>query len=169
MDNVHFELLNSNNEKQFYDLAGEYLPGSSHEKMRKYAAVFPELFIALMLGSEVIGAAFGWHRKLEHHDDDSFVLDGIAIKHEYLRSGYGRQLLSAFEKAAKNYGGSAVSVGSAGGYVEKFYIACGYTPKEYKVWTNSTPEIEKTFDSLQDYYSYKRTDPDGFVVMAKEL
>lgn len=168
MDNVHFDLLNSNNEKQFYDLAGEYLPGSSPEKMRKYAAVFPELFIALMLGSEVIGAAFGWHRKPEHNDD-SFVLDGIAVKHGYTRSGYGRQLLSAFEKAAKNYGAETVSVGSAGGYVEKFYIACGYTPKEYKVWKNSAPEIEKTFDSLQDYYSYNRTDPDGFVVMAKEL
>lgn len=168
MDNVHFDLLNSNNEKQFYDLAGEYLPGSSPEKMRKYAAVFPELFIALMLGSEVIGAAFGWHRKPEHNDD-SFVLDGIAVKHGYTRSGYGRQLLSAFEKAAKNYGAETVSVGSAGGYVEKFYIACGYTPKEYKVWKNSAPEIEKTFDSLQDYYSYNRTDPNGFVVMAKEL
>lgn len=168
MDIVHFELLNSNNEQQFYDLAGDYLPGSSPEKMRKYADVFPELFIALMLGSEVVGVAFGWHRKPEHNDD-SFVLDGIAVKHGYTRSGYGRQLLSAIEKAAKNYGAETVSVGSAGGYVEKFYIACGYTPKEYKVWKNGAPEIEKTFDSLQDYYSYNRTDPNGFVVMAKEL
>ena len=124
--------LNEQNRHQFYELAREYLPGNSPGKMDRYSAIFPQLFIAIMNDREMIGVAFGWDRKTEHPDDNSFVLDGIAVKSGYMRCGYGRQLLTAFEIAARNYGAPSVSVGSAGGYVEKFYLACGYTPREYK-------------------------------------
>ncbi len=53
-------LLNKKNEKEFFALAAEYLPGSDQDKMREFAAIFPEAFIALMDGDEVIGLDFGW-------------------------------------------------------------------------------------------------------------
>lgn len=78
-------------------------------------------------------------------------------------------LLSEFEKAAAGYGKSAVSLGSAEGYAEKFYISFGYFPAEYKVWKNGAPCVKKVFADMADYLSYKRCDGDGFVVMRKKL
>ncbi len=169
MENLELHFLNENNEKDFYALAAQYLPGSSQDKMKKYAAVFPKAFIALIHDQEVIGVAFGWHRRIEFPEDDSFELNGIAIKYEYEKKGYGKILLKAFEEAARDYGACAVSLGSAEGYVEKFYLDCGYIPKEYKVWNNSVPMVEKVFGDIDEYYSYQRKSGDGFVVMEKEL
>lgn len=169
VENPVCTLLNENNEKDFYALAVQYLPGSSQEKMKKYAAIFPKAFIALTLGCEVIGIVFGWDRRIEFPEDNSFILDGIAVKYEYEKRGYGKILLKAFEKAAGSYGASAVSLGSAGGYVEKFYMECGYIPKEYKVWKNGAAEVEKVFDDVEEYYAYQRKSDDGFVVMEKKL
>ena len=69
----------------------------------------------------------------------------------------------------KEYGAPSVSLGSAGGYVEKFYIDCGYTPTEYKVWENGASVVEKRFDTIEDYYTYSRKNEDGFVVMCKKI
>ena len=54
------------------------------------------------------------------------------------------------------------------GDVEKFYISCGYTPTEYKVWENGAPCLKRVFVGLEDYASYDRQG-DGFVVMRKEI
>lgn len=78
-------------------------------------------------------------------------------------------LLREFERAAAGYGKAAVSLGSAEGYVEKFYISCGYFPAEYKVWENGIPQIKKVFSHMEDYLLYQRGNEDGFVVMRKVL
>lgn len=161
--------LNGENSAGFYSLAAEYLPDSSREKMRERAEIFPRAFIALEHSGEVVGVCFGWARKLDAPEDNSFVLDGIAVRQDFQKKGYGKILLDAFEKAAAEYGYSVVSVGSAGGYVEKFYMDCGFIPKEYKVWENGSPKVEKTFSSAADYFSYKRKNADGFVVMEKKI
>ena len=100
---------------------------------------------------------------------DDFELNGIAVRWDRQRKGYGRQLLRAFEQAAAAYGSPEVSVGSAGGYVETFYMDCGYQPVEYKVWQDGRPVVEKTFSGVSDYRSYVRKTQDGFVVMRKSL
>lgn len=161
--------LNEENSAGFYGLAAEYLPDSSLEKMRERAEIFPKAFIALEHNGEVIGVCFGWARKLDAPKDSSFVLDGIAVRQDFQKKGHGKTLLGAFEKAASGYGYSLISVGSAGGYAEKFYTNCGFIPKEYKVWENGSAKAEKTFSSAADYFSYKRKDADGFVVMEKEI
>lgn len=166
---MEYELLNKDNAKEFYDLAAEYLPDSNQDKMKEYAVIFPKAFIALVQNHEIIGVVFGWDRKLEHPEDNSFVLDGIAIKYVYEKRGYGKILLKAFEESARGYGASVVSLGSAGGYVEKFYMDCGYLPKEYKVWDNGVAVTEKVFESINDYKTYQRKSVDGFVVMEKKL
>lgn len=166
---IRLVYLNEENSAGFYSLAAEYLPGSSLEKMRERAEIFPKAFTALEHNDEVIGVCFGWARKLDAPEDRSFVLDGIAVRQDFRKKGYGKILLDAFEKAAMGYGYSLISVGSAGGYVEKFYMNCGFIPKEYKVWENGSPKVEKTFSSAADYFSYKRKNADGFVVMEKEI
>lgn len=159
--------LNEKNSVGFYGLAAEYLPDSSPEKMRERSELFPEAFIALERDGQVIGVCFGWARGLDVHEDKSFVLDGIAVKSDFQKNGYGKILLDAFEKAVSGYGYSLISVGSAGGYVEKFYIDCGFIPKEYKVWEGRSPKVEKAFENMADYVSYERKNSNGFVVMEK--
>lgn len=166
---IRLVYLNGENSAGFYSLAAEYLPDSNREKMRERAEIFPKAFIASEYDGEVVGVCFGWARGLDAFGDESFVLDGIAVKSDFRKKGYGKILLDAFEKAAAEYGYSLISVGSAGGYVEKFYMNCGFIPKEYKVWENGSSKVEKTFLSAADYFSYKRKNADGFVVMEKKL
>lgn len=153
----------------FYVLAAEYLPGSDVQKMRRFEKLYPEAFLVMLLEEKVIGAAFGWPRRWADPEDESFTLDGIAVRVEYQNKGFGKQLLTAFESAAARYGAPCVSVGSAGGYVERFYIENGYVPKQYKVWDDEGPVVEKVFESMEDYASYVRKDEDGFVVMEKRI
>lgn len=161
--------LTQDTEQAFYRLVNEYLPDSDPAQLQEYVILFPKAFLVLLENEEVIGVAFGWHRKLTVPKDDSFVLNGIAVRHDRQRNGYGKQLLHAFELAAKEYGTPAVSLGSASGYVENFYIDCGYTPTEYKVWKNGAPIVERQFTDMNDYQTYSRRNKDGFVVMQKSL
>lgn len=167
MSPIEVVYLNGENSAQFFGLAAEYLPGSSPEKMRERSKRFPKAFIALDRHGKLIGVCFGWARGLD--EDRSFVLDGIAVMSDFQKKGYGKILLAAFEKAASGYGYSLISVGSAGGYVEKFYMGCGFIPKEYKVWEGESPKVEKEFENTQDYFLYERKNSDGFVVMEKNL
>lgn len=169
MEQVKITPLTPDTEPAFYSLVEEYLPDSDPTQLAEYAKLFPKAFLVLLQDAEVIGVAFGWHRKLQVSEDDSFVLNGIAVRHDRQKNGYGKHLLHAFEQSAKEYGAPAVSLGSAGGYVEKFYIDCGYTPTEYKVWENGVPIVEKQFANMEEYYSYSRKETDGFIVMCKEL
>lgn len=169
MRQIEIVYLNEKNSAGFYDLAAEYLPGSSMKKMRERSELFLEAFIALEHEGDVIGVCYGWARKLDVREDRSFVLDGIAIKSDFQKNGYGKILLDAFEKVVSGYGYYLISVGSAGGYVEKFYIDCGFIPKEYKVWQGESPKVEKTFENTTDYFLYERKNSDGFVVMEKRV
>lgn len=161
--------LDRDNEKEFYQIVREYLPDSDMDKLPERAVLYPKAFVVLLLNHRVIGVAFGWPRKLDVPEDNSFTLDGIAVSESYHRNGYGRALLKAFEKAVYNYGFSKVSVGSAGGYVEKFYMGCGYVPIQYKVYLDNRIVIEKVFENITDYRMYQRKNADGFVVMEKHL
>lgn len=165
------EVLRLNHELSdaFYALAAEYLPGSDVQKMQKFVRMYPETFLVMLLERKVIGAAFGWPRRWADPEDESFTLDGIAVRAEHQKKGYGKQLLAAFESAAARYGAPCVSVGSAGGYVERFYIENGYVPKQYKVWDDNGPVVEKVFEGIEDYASYERKNENGFVVMEKRI
>ena len=162
-------LLSPEYEEEFYCFTAEYLPDSDPERLRKFAAEYPKAFLLLIKENELIGAAFGRDRSRQFPEDNSFELCGIAVRYDHQRRGYGSMLLREFEKAAAGYGKAAVSLGSAEGYAEKFYISCGYFPTEYKVWKNGVPRVKKVFGDIEDYLSYQRDGGDGFVVMRKEL
>lgn len=168
MSSLVSTVLTSPDIPRFFAISAEYLPHSSHERMRRFVTLYPEAFRLLMLEGEIIGICYGWFRRHFAPEDPSFTLDGICILSDYQRRGYGTQLLYAFEEAARSYGAPSVSVGS-GLEAEPFYIACGYAPKEYKCWTDGKPMIEHTYTSLEDYRTYQRQNPDGFVVLEKAL
>ena len=169
MDIVTFGKLGNGQKELYYAFCAEYLPGSEPEKMKRYEKMFPEAFLAVTENDEIIGAAFGWSREIEFPDDTSFALDGIAVRYDFWKNGIGSRLLEHFEKAAELYGAKSVSVGSAGGYVENFYINRGYIPRCYKLWIDDKPVIAKKFNGMTDYYSYEREDDGGFVVMEKQV
>lgn len=169
LNQINITPLTEKNKAAFYQLVNEYLPDSDPARLQEYNPLFPKAFLVMLENGKVIGVAFGWHRKLQFPEDDSFVLNGIAVRQDRQKHGYGKQLLQTFELAAKEYGASTVSLGSAGGYVEKFYIDCGYSPTEYKIWENGTPVLKKSFTSMKEYETYSRGNEDGFVVMKKEL
>lgn len=160
-------LLPSDTER-FYTLAAEYLPDSDPERIRHFAAVYPQFYQTLRLDGRIIGICYGWFRRHFAPEDPSFTLDGICIEYDHWRQGYGTKLLHSFEDAARSCGAQVVSVGS-GLDSEPFYIACGYLPKEYKVWADGKPVIEHVFSGLEDYRTYRRQGPDGFVVLEKNL
>lgn len=166
MQVVNVVLLDEGIKTAFISLVREYLPGSDEEKIKKHAERYPKTFLALMMKEEVIGVAFGWPRSLDVPGDNSFTLDGIAIKEEFQKNGYGKLLLDEFEKNVKEYGFSLIGVGSAGGYVEKFYMKNGYIPKMYKVYEESGITVAEIFETVEAYYNCQR-ETDGFVVMEK--
>ena len=168
MESIRIAPLQMADADRFYALAAEYLPDSDPERLHRFAAVYPEAYQVIRLDGRIIGVCYGWFRRHFVPEDPSFTLDGICIEYDHWRKGYGRQLLAAFEKAAHSYGAPAVSAGS-GLDSEAFYIACGYTPKEYKVWLGGVTVIEHVYTSLEDYRTYQRQNPDGFVVMEKTL
>ena len=154
------------NTERFFALAAEYLPDSDPKRIRHFIGVYPDAYRTLLLDGRLIGLCYGWFRRHFAPEDPSFTLDGICIEYDHWRRGYGTKLLYAFEEAARSYGAPAVSAGS-GLDSEAFYIACGYIPKEYKAWADDKPIIEHVYTSLEDYRTYQRQNPDGFVVMEK--
>lgn len=162
-------VLTESDRTAFEKLSAEYLPGSDLDVVRERSKKYGKAFLTAKVNGEVIGAAFGWERRIAVPEDDSFCLDGIAVKEQFHRMGIGRKMLKIFESAAAEYGCDSVSVGSAGGYVERFYISCGYVPKEYKLCTDEGIVLVKTFRNISDYESYERPVGDGFVVMEKMI
>jgi GNAT superfamily N-acetyltransferase len=153
----------------FLAFVQEYLPGSELSKIKKRYTKFGEAFIMAIADSRVIGAAFGWPRSLDAQNDTSFTLDGIAVDVQYQKRGLGGRLLSEFEKTVSDYGFTKVSVGSAGGYAEHFYIKNGYMPVCYKYYGKDCIKTEKIFKDQREYEGYERKNPMGFIVFEKKL
>ena len=169
MDELIIIDLNKENEDAFWAMVKEYLPHSNIEKMKARRLQFPKAFKLLLLHSRVIGVVYGWPRMLDAPEDEAFTLDGIAIESDFHRNGYGKILLYAFEKAVREYGFSKVSVGSADGYVEHFYMECGYRPVQYKIYKEEHIEIAYEFKSMEEYFEYQKPEFDGFMVFEKQL
>jgi len=118
----------------------EYLPGGT-EHTRYICKNFPTTVVGYYLDSELIGYAYG----LAHPESDgkTFTLDGIAIVEPYNAIGRGGKLLAFFEKCVYNLGFFSIDVGSAGGYVERFYLKNGYKAMELKILVENDDWKEK--------------------------
>lgn len=167
--NFRIESISDATREEFYKQALEYLPYSDYEKVKKREAEYHQAYRVVLLNEKVIGVAFGWPRRLDVPEDESFRLDGICIQEPFQKNGYGSLLLQAVERACKLYGCSFVSLGSAGGYVEHYYIKNGYMPMCYKFYRGQSIIVEKEYTSMIDYETYQRKNKEGFVVMAKNV
>lgn len=108
----------------------------------------PELFLGAYDGDEMVGFALGRNR-----EGTSVELVGIAVDDSHTRQGVGSRLLDAFEAAAADLGYDRVSLGSAGGYVDEFYVSNGYQPESILVRTSRSdlPENHRErFDVLRE-------------------
>lgn len=150
---------------EFEQILQEYLPGSEWETVREKAENYPETCLVALKAGRVIGIAFGWPRTVALPQKE-YCLDGIAVRFEFWRIGVGSMLLKAFEEGVQKYGYCKLSVGSAEGFVEKFYLKNGYVPKCFKTYANGQIVVRKEFSSMEEYESYQRME-EGFVVFEK--
>lgn len=149
----------------FRALVTEYLPGSEPDTIfDKFTSANGTILLAVHEES-VLGCVFGWPTKRA----GEYLLDGIAVTFEQWRTGIGSALLKAYEQAVVQKGYRHISLGSAGGFVEDFYLRNGYQPTCYKIYQQDSIITVREFDDLDYYTGYSRPSDEGFVVMEKRL
>jgi GNAT superfamily N-acetyltransferase len=138
--------------------AAELLGQSGADALQADFAAFPELAIALTVDGAVAGVAFG-------HPDrgDGATLEGITVDDAHASCGLGSLLLARFEQAAADGGYQDVNLGSAGGYVEHFYLKNGYQQAEYMVIIPDGDRQRLGLDGL-DVLRERHQDPDDLVL-----
>jgi hypothetical protein len=110
-------------------IVDEYLPGTKLADLEKMCQQFPSAVVGYYIEDKMVGVCYGFEI-----DRENFTLDGIAIVQPYNALGRGGKLIALFEKCVSLLGYTNISLGSAGGYVERFYIKNGYVPVELKVY-----------------------------------
>ena len=167
------------------NIANEYLSDTNIDNI---CEKYPTAVVGYYINDTLIGVCYG----LEI-DKENFMLDGIAIVQPYNAKGRGGKLISLFEQCVFDLGYKNISLGSADGYVERFYIKNGYTPIELKIyveddsWKNkhqkypiayTQKEGEKTklVINVTDYYNMNQKEireyyngTDSFFVFEKRL
>jgi len=92
-----------------------------------YEAV-PELFLFAVEDETVLGVTTG-----RQGEGGGVSLSGIGLEPERRGEGIGSQLLRRFEENARDAGVERISVASAGGYVDRFYLDAGFEPEKILV------------------------------------
>ena len=103
----------------------EYLSAPRDEFFQWYAEN-ANLFVGIFDDDALIGIAYGmtWRRQPAY-----VVLEGIATRVQYWRSGAGSQLIQFFEEQVRQRGQQGITVGVAADLkTENFYLKNGYRP-----------------------------------------
>lgn len=100
----------------------------SLKTVRDWYREHPELLLGAYDDGDLVGHALGRPRS-----EETVELSGISVAPTHRRRGIGSALLSAFEDRAAAQGFRRVELGSAGGYVDEFYLEHGYTPESVLV------------------------------------
>ena len=116
---------------RLYALVEEYLPGTSRDALDAMCAEFPSAVVGGYLEGALIAVCYGMA-----NDAEDFMLDGICVEWDYMKAGRGGELLAFFEAQVRALGYTRVTLGSADGHVERFYLKHGYTPVELKVYAD---------------------------------
>ena len=172
---MEINVIDKNTFPQFQKLVREYLPDTEEEQLLFHFEEFPWSYLGLLLQQKLIVFVCGWEIKVGK-ETGQFVLQGIAIDWEHKANGLGGVLLNRWEKEVFQRGYASVSVGSADGYVEKFYIRQGYVPKQYKAFDNQGRAHVKEIESPEQYHTVDRDavilaadGNKGFIVFEKSL
>ncbi len=124
--------------RQAHDIKVEYLEDGSFEAWSSDWKSHPELTVSCLFEGQLIGVAYG---RPSPQKDGDVILEGIAVIQPHAGQGIGSQLLHFFERQAEKGGHSSVSLGSAGGYVEHFYMKNGYRPVEFVCWVSADYDL----------------------------
>jgi GNAT superfamily N-acetyltransferase len=108
-------------------IAAEYL-GQDPGVLKEMYDATPSAFTGYYIDDTLVGCCYG-----KGNDSGSFSLEGIAVVHPYHAHGRGGKLLAFFEKSVVALGYFHIGLGSAGGYVERFYMKNGYRPTALKI------------------------------------
>lgn len=117
---------------EFNNIVQEYLPGTTKDELYKMYRNENSIFAGYYIEDKLIGVCFG-----DIWDDVYFSLIGIAIIHPYNKQSRGSKLLQYFENIVKNKNYEKISVGSASGYVEHFYLKNDYVLSSLKILTDN--------------------------------
>lgn len=142
--------ITRNDIARFDEIRHEYLFGDDEFIMSMYEK-YPEAYGGYFIDDMMVGVCYGWPRSEQVDDDDSFTLDGIALIEPYNKCGRGSLLLKFFVDSAGKLGYGRVSVGSAGGYVERYYLKNGFRPIEFKVMIEDAPTFVLPVASMDEY------------------
>ena len=108
-------------------IAAEYLGQDTADLKTMYEKA-PRAFAGYYIDDKLVGCCYG-----KGSDGGSFTLEGIAVIHPYHAQSRGGKLLAFFEKCVAAQGYTHIGLGSAGGYVEHFYMKNGYRPTALKI------------------------------------
>ena len=140
-EEIHrFGILPTEQYAEAEKFAATYLGESAGDEFRECTETNPELTVACFAqGQELIGLCFGHARNAS-----AVGLVGIAMHPDAAAHGKGGELLRFFEQGVLAHGYTTISLGSASGYVERFYLKNGYKPTEYLVYlpAGSRPPLE---------------------------
>ena len=142
--------LTAQDQERFDAIRHEYLFGDD-DFIAEMQTKYPEAYGGYFIDDLMVGVCYGWPRSEQVDNDDSFTLDGIALIEPYNKYGRGSRLLSFFEDAVRKIGYERASVGSAGGYVERYYLKNGFKPIEFKVMIEGKPTYVLQIHSMEEY------------------
>lgn len=119
----------------------------SRATFREWYDQYPELLLGAYEGTEdetLVGYCLG----VTGHEEGGVELKGIAVTESSRRQGIGSLLLAQFESNAAELGIDHIGLGSAGGYVDEFYIENGYEPERILVRFDAAtvPETYRDLD-----------------------
>lgn len=160
----------------FQKILEDYLPDSPIDFVANMYVKYPKAYSGYFIDNQLVGICFGWPRCEQVFNDDSFMINGIVVATPFHAAGRGKKLITHFEDNVKELGFDRISVGSAEGYVEKFYMQNGYKPIEYKVLINDKPTYIRKLDSIDEYRKLGREQiindvggVYGFIVFDKDI
>lgn len=88
----------------------------------------PVLFLGADDDGNLVGICLGWPT-----DSDVVELVGIDVAPARRGWGIGSRLLEQFETNAEDLGIQKITLGSAGGAIDRFYVSNGYSPSKILV------------------------------------
>lgn len=137
----------------FLNLHNTYVNrAESIEAFRDRYREHPDLFLGAYDDDELVGHCLGRPRS-----DRTVELEGIAVERSHQRRGIGTELLESFEDRVSALGFQRVTLGSAGGYVDEFYVENGYAPESVLV-RHEVPDGSERYRDLGYGISEERID-----------
>lgn len=119
---MEIKVLPQKDLEAFWKLQTEYLDNWSFNHLKEEFSKYRDLYVGCYEENILIGIAYGFIK------GEAVILQGVAVRHDIWRRGIGSKILTFFESQAKLTGRKTISVGSAEGFVEQFYLKNGYKP-----------------------------------------